>query len=664
MTLISDGGLLIGALRRTGKWATSVAFFGGVISDILNPYAPFAAYIALTAAVAAAILVIAAVFRFLHLDRALPALVFALATTVVSGGIWALQKSNDTQNGIIADLVPAIAGLQQSMGLVAAKVDQIDQKVTETQKNVEAVKETAAKIDTKTDEIARAQAELKKKADEAAALQAQIKAKADEAAAAQAELKKKAEEAATAQAELKRQNEEAALKASEAAKRLEEQQRLAADKAAEAAKKLERQNFEIAAKQDAAAKQADDAKKATQQIAASIETIADGFKQLGSQGGVIAEPQRPDQHYHNARVHELGGDMLNARKSYVAFAGFGVDAIDPYLRLATLLKVQEGKASAREVLGALKDANKSPSLSLAHLLQFEDQQRAEKLDAFIAANPAYGPAYFSRAEEFSEDRLGSRSLADKRSEAEALDRFLSFEKDGGLNKYFVDQAFLAEWLDRARSRRAAVADVLDPLKYQPTLNPMPTNGGWSMTISLPEPASSISWRMGGEGDYVQTGSLELNDPATGKKMANPNFMLPESTPAGTISVKYQDLKGREAGPFELPFQPGNALEASQKQMLDQFWTSWIAFDASGNKGLVYFTQIVSMRCGLKETKYGLNGAEPDKMLQMPPCDPKKPYELPDNFQPYFKVGNDVTSMKVQITYADGTLSPVREFLRQ
>ncbi len=664
MALISDGGLLIGALRRTGKWATSVAFFGGVISDILNPYAPFAAYIALTAAVAAALLAIAALFRLLHLDKALPALVFALATTIVSGGIWALQKSNDTQNGIIADLVPAIAGLQQSIGLVAANVEEIGKKVSETQKSVEAVKEITAKIDSKTDEIASAQAGLKKKADEAATLQAQIKAKADEAAAAQAELKKKAEEAAAAQAELKRQNEEAAVKAAETAKRLEAQQIEAAAKAAEAAKKLEEQNFEIAAKQEAAAKEAEAAKKATQQIAASIETIADGFKQLGSQGGIIADPVRPEQHYHNARVHELGGDMLNARKSYVAFASFGVDAIDPYLRLATLLKVQEGKASAREVLGALKETNKSPALSLAHLSQFEDQQRAEKLDAFIAANPAYGPAYFSRAEEFSEDRLGSRSLADKRSEAEALDKFLSFEKDGGLNKHFVDQAFFAEWLDRAHSRRAAVADVLDPAKYQPTLNPMPTNGGWSMNISLPEPASSISWRMGSQGEFTQTGTLEINDPATGKKMPNPNFMLPESTPAGTISVKYQDLKGREVGPFELPFQPGNALEASQKQMLDQFWTSWIAFDASGNTGLVYFTQIVSMRCGQKETKYGLNGAEPDKALDMPPCDPKNPYAMPDDFQPYFIIAGDVKSMKVQITYADGSLSPVREFLRQ
>ena len=639
MDPITGGSMLIGALRRTGKWATSVAFFGGVISDILNPYAPFAAYIALVAAVAAALIAAAAVFRLLNLDKALPALVFAIATMAVSGGIWGLQKSSNAQDGVLANLVPAIANLQKSMGLVAADVAKIDQKVTETQKSVEAVKKV-------TDETAQNAEAIKSKTEEIASAQAELKKKADEAGAAQAALKKQAEEAAAAQAALKKQTEEAAVNAAEAAKALEEQ------------------NRQLAEKQDAAAKQAEETKKATQQIAQSIETIADGFKQLGNQGGTIAEPARADQFYHNARVQELGGDMLNARKSYVSFANFGVDAIDPYLRLATLLKVQEGKSAAREVLGALKESNKSPALALAHLLQFEDPQRIEKLNAFVAANPDYGPAYFLQAEEFSEDRLGSRSLADKKSEAEALDKFLSFEKDGKLNKHFVDQAFLAEWLDRAKSRRTAVADVLDPSKYQPTLNAMPSNGGWIMSISLPEQATSIGWRMGATGDFTDTGLLAANDPTTGKKMPNPSFMLPEGTPAGTIVVKYQDLKGREVGPFDLPFQPGDALQSSQKQILDQFWTSWIAFDASGNRGLVYFTQIVSTRCGLKEAKYGLNGAEPEKVLDIPPCDPKNPYALPDDFQPYFKIANDVKSMKVQITYADGTQSPVREFLRQ
>ena len=89
-------------------------------------------------------------------------------------------------------------------------------------------------------------------------------------------------------------------------------------------------------------------------------------------------------------LYELSGDMLNARRAYLAFAAFDVDAVDPYLRFATLLRVQDGKAGAREVFGMLADKRKSPSLKLVHFLQFDDQQRLEKLNAFIAANPDYG----------------------------------------------------------------------------------------------------------------------------------------------------------------------------------------------------------------------------------------------------------------------------------
>jgi hypothetical protein len=48
---------------------------------------------------------------------------------------------------------------------------------------------------------------------------------------------------------------------------------------------------------------------------------------------------------------------------------------------------------------------------------------------------------------------------------------------------------------------------------------------------------------------------------------------------------------------------------------------------------------------------------------MPPCDDKDPYAIPADYQPYFKVADSVASMSVQITYADGTQSLVREFKR-
>ncbi|WFP76728.1 methyl-accepting chemotaxis protein [Mesorhizobium sp. WSM4906] len=592
--------LLRASLSRTGKWAGSVAFVSGAVSDVLNPLGPFAAYIALIAAVAAAIIAIAMVLRLVLAAKAMPALIFATSAAAIAGGVYGIQQETNSQNGVIATLVPAVAELQQSLGIVSEKVARIEQTVTETQKTVEQVKKSTDTVARKTDQIA------------------------------QAEKQQTAQGAET-------------------------------QKTVEAVKQT---TDTLAAGQQQQQVQAEKLQATTEQIAASIDTIAKGFAQLAAQGGAIADPKRPDEFYHNARVYELAGDMLNARRSYLAFAGFDVDAIDPYTRFATLLRVQDGKAGAREVFGQLAEKAKAPAITLVHLLQFDDAQRRDKLDAFITANPDYAPAYFLLAQEFSEDRLGSQTLADKRSEAQALTKFVSYEKDGGLLKYFVDQRELADWLDRSRSRLVALGDVLDPARFVPTLTPTRSNAGWSMTISLPEPATAISWRLGDSGPFTDTGLMAINDQRTGKPMPNPSFELPDSTAATNIGIKYLDIRGRETGPFDIRFDPDSALQQGNKQILDQFWTSWIAFDAGGNHGLVYFTQMLSFRCAIKEVRYSLNGTALDNQIKMPPCDAKDPYAIPSDYQPYFRVKDDVKSMAVQVTYTDGTKSPVREYKRQ
>ncbi|MBZ9662407.1 methyl-accepting chemotaxis protein [Mesorhizobium sp. ESP-6-4] len=592
--------LLRASLSRTGKWAASFAFVSGAVGDVLNPLGPFAAYIALGAAVAALIIAIAMVLRLVLAAKAMPALIFATSAAAIAGGVYGIQQQTNSQNGVIAGLVPAVAELQQSLGIVSQKVAKIEKTVTETQKTVEAVKKSTDTVAKTTEEIALTQTR-------------------------------------------------------------QTQQGTETQKTVEAVKQT---TDSLAAGQEQQQAQAEKLQATTEQIAASIDTIAKGFAQLAAQGGTIADPKRPDEFYHNARVYELAGDMLNARRSYLAFAGFDVDAIDPYTRFATLLRVQDGKASAREVFGQLAEKAKAPSLKLVHLLQFDDAQRLDKLNAFIAANPDYAPAYFLLAQEFSEDRLGSQTLADKRSEATALTKFVSYEKDGGLLKYFVDQTQLADWLDRSRARLTALGDVLDPSRFVPTLTPTRSNAGWSMTISLPEPATAISWRLGANGPFTETGMLAMNDQRTGKPMPNPSFELPDSTAATNIGIKYLDIRGRETGPFDIRFDPDSALQQGNKQILDQFWTSWIAFDAGGNRGLVYFTQMLSFRCAIRQVHYSLNGTALDKEIKMPPCDAKDPYAIPSDYQPYFKVKDDVKSMAVQVTYTDGTKSPVREYKRQ
>ena len=557
------------SLAKSGKWISSLAFVGGITADVLNPLGPFAGYIALASLVVAALLALATLFKLLAADRAVPAIVFALISCVVTGGIYSLQQSRDAENGLIAQLIPAVNRMQESLGLIAAKVDKIDKTVSENLEVTKKVQETAEAV------------------------------------------QKQGEETQKQTEEIKQQTEEV--------------------------------------------------KKQTTEIAAAVEEIAAGFKTLGSQGGVIANPERPDQFYHNARIHELGGDVLNARQAYLGFAKFNVDAVDAYARFATLLKVSEGRAGAREVLGALRETNKTKSLELVWTQLLDDSQRTAAVEKFATANPDFGPASYALADEYSEDRLGARTLSEKRAEKAALDAFMAAEKSGGLVKYFVDQAVLSDWTGRAQTRLTALGN-LDALAA-PSINPMRAGTGWQVTISLPEPATAIYWRMKDVGQFVDTGKLAFNDQQTGQPMVNPSFQLPGDAAAGEVEVKYVDLRGRENGPFAIAFDPNASLIASQKMMIEQTWTGWIAFDASGFRGNLYFTALTTFSCGIKEVKYSFNGAPLDKVLELPKCNPAEPFSLPADFQPYMKVGDDVKSMSVEVTYADGTKSGVKDFKR-
>ena len=150
----AGGGVVRASLATTGKWAGMLGLIGGIVADILNPLAPFAAYIALIAAVAAVVIAIAIAFRLLLATKAMPALVFASTTAAIAGGIYGLQQAEDAQDGLLAGLVPAVAQLQQSVGLVAEKVERIEKTVTETKQVVTDTKQTVDVVKQSTDQIA------------------------------------------------------------------------------------------------------------------------------------------------------------------------------------------------------------------------------------------------------------------------------------------------------------------------------------------------------------------------------------------------------------------------------------------------------------------------------------------------------------------------------
>jgi hypothetical protein len=188
------------------------------------------------------------------------------------------------------------------------------------------------------------------------------------------------------------------------------------------------------------------------------------------------------------------------------------------------------------------------------------------------------------------------------------------------------------------------------------------NGGWTVVFSIADPALGISWRMGDAGEFRETGFLDTLDPRTRKRMPNPSIELAADAPAATIQLRYVDASGELQGPFPIKFDPEAALIHDQRKILDMTASSWLSF-REFNGLLVYYTQLMSYRCAIREARVGIDTAVPDKVLKMPPCDPRDPSAIPHDSQPYLKLAPSTQFVSVELTYRDGSVSETKSFRR-
>ena len=188
------------------------------------------------------------------------------------------------------------------------------------------------------------------------------------------------------------------------------------------------------------------------------------------------------------------------------------------------------------------------------------------------------------------------------------------------------------------------------------------NGGWTIVFSIVDPTLGISWRMGDAGEFRETGFLDTLDPRTRKRMPNPSIELAADAPAATIQVRYVDTSGELQGPFPIKFDPEAALIHDQRKILDMTATSWLSF-REFNGLLVYYTHLMSYRCAIREVRVGVDSAVPDKVLKMPPCDPRDPSVIPHDAQPYLKLAPSTQFVSVELTYRDGSVSEIKSFRR-
>ncbi|WP_368187426.1 hypothetical protein [Aestuariibius sp. HNIBRBA575] len=101
-----------------------------------------------------------------------------------------------------------------------------------------------------------------------------------------------------------------------------------------------------------------------------------------------------------------------------------------------------------------------------------------------------------------------------------------------------------------------------------------------------------------------------------------------------------------------------------KPILGMTKANWVAVRDYEGQDLVYFTHLLSWRCGLWDIRYGVNGAPATEVFPMEPCheDTASPNAMTDveNFLPYVIMPSGfVNNIYVEITLDDGTVDFAR-----
>ncbi len=514
---------------------------GGLVADVLQPVAPFVSYLFF---LSVAILVVLSILYAIGKKELLGALILAGISTTATG-LFALFQTGDEaeERGVVASSIPAVASLQESLGLIEKKLDEIKE-------DTQSIKESATRIESKSD---------------------------------------------------------AMLKA--------------------------------------------------------LDVLNEG---IGNDGGIIQNPTSPEDHYHNARLQELGGDYSAARRSYLEFFKSDLPRLDPHLRFISFLKVQEGTAGARETYNEVTARSPGPIPAYARLLLQDPQRRKTALANYASQNPDFAPAAYHLSLEYSQSRLGSQTLSDKREELVHLKAFQSADASGGLLRYFIDQELVQEWRDDASTRLTAIESQMsaEALENPVSLSWMANNSGWNGNIQIAEPALDIKWNVKGSSSPQSVGMSGFTDPNTGRPTPQSFFSLPKNQSDSVIEIRYTDASGIERGPYEFAFTAQKESDDGNRRILEATSTSWLSFRDYDGSVLLYFTHLLSYRGALSKIEYGLNQESPHQNFEFPPWDKPGIAMIDGSFPMFLTVPGNTTFATVRLTYKNGDTSQVMRFDRQ
>jgi len=128
----------------------------------------------------------------------------------------------------------------------------------------------------------------------------------------------------------------------------------------------------------------------------------------------------------------------------------------------------------------------------------------------------------------------------------------------------------------------------------------------------------------------------------------------------SIEVKYLDRNDKSNGPYAFKFSTVEARIAVAKNALNAEKPAWVVF-IPGPPRRLCFPILLLYRPAIKEIRYSVNNESLDQTLKIKPTEKMMEIDDVPSLDQCIVVPNETQFACLQVTYGDGTKSPLRKF---
>ncbi len=334
-----------------------------------------------------------------------------------------------------------------------------------------------------------------------------------------------------------------------------------------------------------------------QKLDSGIEQILAKIDQVDQKAGLISNPSSANDYYHNARIQEISGNLLEARQSYQKVIAADLSYFDPYLSYYSILKNLEGPSSARQIIGELRtEFPQNAAAQLIHAISKESREdQFALLQRLTQQFPDYGPIYYYLIMHFSFQENGLATNEEKKSQRAYLEKFNQLEKEQLFSKFIIDKNKSEEMLKEISAQSKMTEGMLGKMIDKPIdIKITPLNKSVSIAFIPTELVQKIFYRLNQQGEFKDTGDSGIS--MVGQDYTLPNYQVMEALPIGEhqIEVKYQDSKGNTSPVYSFPVKIEDlTLNYPPYKMIDpqtgqaQYLVSWSLYDSNAEYDLKY-----------------------------------------------------------------------------